>query len=67
LKPLPRIYKNKASLEQEGGKIIFRVMLSKYKSVSPSTIAKIKFANFIENMRSSKEKGAKEDASTLKV
>jgi hypothetical protein len=42
-------------------------MLSKYRGVSPSTIAIVRFPSLIEKLRRRKEKGAKEDVSTLKV
>jgi hypothetical protein len=42
-------------------------VFSKYIGVSPSTIATIRFPSLIEEVRRSKEKGAKEDASKLKV
>jgi hypothetical protein len=42
-------------------------MFSKYIGVSPSTIATFRLPNLVEKLRRIKEKGAKEDASTLKV
>jgi hypothetical protein len=66
-KPLPRIYIKKENLEHRGGRIICRVMLSKYRGDLHSTTTTIRFPSLIKKLRRSKEKGAKEDASTLKV
>jgi len=58
-KPLPRIYKRNVSIQHEGGRIIYRHMLPKFRGAYPSTLLTFKLHSLVEKLRRTKEKGAR--------
>jgi hypothetical protein len=62
-KSLPRTYIKKKILENEGGRIIYRYMLPKFRGASPSTSITVRLPSLVEKLRRSKEKEARKSAS----
>jgi hypothetical protein len=66
-KPLPRIYIKKESLEHEEEESFAELCCPNIEEFLHSTTTTVRFPSLIKKLRRSKEQGAKEDASTLKV